>query len=412
MRRQFPAAAIALSFVALAAALVLGPAAGKGDPGDRGGEAPACVVSPAPAGPLWSVSAAQTAGGDLLLVDTPRERILRLSKVSGDWAPLGGPLGRTVEGSWPAALHPAGGGMLLELAAPEHRIVRLDGDLRPGPGIEVLDRRSAGGERIRSTWIWEAAGDGEIVACSDLSRRARDGSEEPVATTAFLRVPLGDPAAFVSLYRAPLEAPLRLACRLGLPLIASLESTAFVLAPAGDGEPVRIYRHAPGEPARALAAFPAAFERWPDLPVEVCRERYAALWRRIEGATMPVGLFGWEGALYLLARQPAGEGTAWSLVKIDPAADRVLGAMRLDSRAPDLLVAPGRDSWAVVEKGPALALGDQELLRVIHLPADRLRDWRPGGTLCAGLDPVPLPDPLTLAALTAAGPSDRALRCE
>lgn len=389
MRRLIPAATRCL--VALAAALVLGPAAGAEAAGAAGAETPACRVSPGPESRVWSVSAAQTAAGDLLLVDSAHERILRWSRADGAWAPLDGALARTLEGSWPALLRPAGDEMLLELATP-HRIVRLDAglDLRPGSARPMIGSRRADGDRIESIWTWEPAASGrEIVACSDVSAGAGDGDGATSWSTELLRVPVADPAAFVSLYQAPVGTPLRLACRLGLPLIATLDSTAFFLAPAAGAEPVRIYRHAPGDPqARALDAFPQAFARWPDLPVDFRRDEYAALWRRIERSSLPAGLFGWEGALYLLAREPAAEGTAWSLIKIDPRADRVLGGMRLNSSASDLLIAPGRDSWAVVEKGPALSLGAQDVLRVIHLPADQLRAWRPGGTLCAGLGPA------------------------
>jgi hypothetical protein len=99
---------------------------------------------------------------------------------------------------------------------------------------------------------------------------------------------------------------------------------------------------------------------------------------------MPTGLYGWEGFLYLLSRAPLqqGHGTRWTLTKIDPLSDRIIWSTGLPTQAHHLTVVPGTKRWAFIEKGPVVALGQQEIKRALFVPADRIRAQSPGANLC------------------------------
>jgi hypothetical protein len=94
----------------------------------------------------------------------------------------------------------------------------------------------------------------------------------------------------------------------------------------------------------------------------------------IERSKMPVGLYGWEGFLFVLTREPAqGGGTRWMIHKIDPRKDAVVGSSQIPTRANHLTVVPGPKKWAFLEKGRVQDWGRQRNDRVLFVPASRLR---------------------------------------
>lgn len=115
----------------------------------------------------------------------------------------------------------------------------------------------------------------------------------------------------------------------------------------------------------------------PELPLRVTMEKTRLLFSRLQASDSPAGLYGWNGFLYLLAREPAeGGGTIWSLVKIDPESGRATWNRRIDSRAAHMFVIPGDRYWAFVEKGPVLDAGQQEVKAFMIVPSKVIEEGR------------------------------------
>jgi hypothetical protein len=96
----------------------------------------------------------------------------------------------------------------------------------------------------------------------------------------------------------------------------------------------------------------------------------SALFKEIEGLTIPVGLYGQGNMLYLLTRKPDSQGaTSWSLFQIDPQKDQVIGELRLPTKANHLTVVPSPEAWFLFEKGPVESPGAQNISSLLSIPA-------------------------------------------
>lgn len=346
-----------------------------------------CRALPGPVQQVWTVSATQV-GNDLLLVDSLNEKLLRFPLDGDSFGQLHGSFERSLKGGWPAAVRTAGDDLLVELGGFRSDFVKLNRslDLVPASTRSLIGSERADGSSIAANWIWEpVAGGEEIVSCGDVYLGG-DADQPSSYYTGFLRFAYDSPASFVTLLRRPAEPPLRLACRLALPLIAALGDTVYLAVP---GAEPGLYRHAPGEPAaERLPSYPQQLAGWLKGPTpELTRSQFAQVMGKVEETAMPVGLFAWESSLYLLSRTPAGDGVVWSLTRVDPETGEALGTRRINSTANHLMLVPGDTHWAAVDKGPALSLGFQKLNRIVAIPAEQIRAWEDGGTICQGLAP-------------------------
>ena len=149
-----------------------------------------------------------------------------------------------------------------------------------------------------------------------------------------------------------------------------------VLALVGDrlfaleyGEPSRVHELAPEK--RTLVSFPPGFGMLPPFPVDLVAEAAALRWAaNVQATPIPVGLYAQGGFLYLATREPANQGaTTWRLHRIDPVSDRLLGSLVLPTAAADLLILPGEQQWALIEKGPYKAGFVHDTLGMVLIPA-------------------------------------------
>jgi hypothetical protein len=103
---------------------------------------------------------------------------------------------------------------------------------------------------------------------------------------------------------------------------------------------------------RRLTEFPSGFNDPPAIPISGNRQEDMARWQAVERSSLPVGLFGWGGDLFLLTRRPSGEGrTLWELSRLNATEDRILASIRLPSEAENLLLIPGPKYWIGLERG-------------------------------------------------------------
>lgn len=121
---------------------------------------------------------------------------------------------------------------------------------------------------------------------------------------------------------------------------------------------------------RRLKAFPRGFDHLPVLPPVTGPDSSIPRGKVLEKSTMPVALYGAGAYLYILTRSPASDGKMfWTLHKIDPVKDVVTGSTVLPTSAADLTLAPGKEFWAILEKGPLTAPSTREMKSLLLVPS-------------------------------------------
>lgn len=134
------------------------------------------------------------------------------------------------------------------------------------------------------------------------------------------------------------------------------------------GEPPSLLRLWPE--AKTLTAFPEGFETLPRLPESHGFATIPVRSKALERATVPVALYGRASDLYLLTRRPrSGGGTLWQLHCIDPEEDVLRYSVELPTTAAEVVLAPGPEWWAVLEKESVTAPGEQEIPSMLLIPS-------------------------------------------
>lgn len=328
-------------------------------------------LSPAP---YWSFSGTWSAdGSSLMLVDVVRKALIGYPTAGGDGVAALGSLDRLEAGrdGQLSLLQPHGAGFLLE--GRDGQIQRLTADLSPVEdfgGLVVEDETAAG---LRSLDSWQAVGDDSLLLYGDY--RHFTGRWLSV----FARVSLDDPGRVELLKAIPAESPVRRFYLNSQSYLASAGGKGYFLFLGDDASSMvpEIWEMDPaakdGEGLRRLGVeLPSTLRKVTmDLPEPKGAESVKALFAAQERAAATVGLVGHGDLLYLLSRQPTrGAGIHWTLTVIEPATDRVLRTLHLPSRAPHLLLVPGEESWALVEKGRVEGFGVQKIDDALLLPSD------------------------------------------
>jgi hypothetical protein len=100
----------------------------------------------------------------------------------------------------------------------------------------------------------------------------------------------------------------------------------------------------------------------------------AAMYKEVESLTIPVGLFGQDGFLYLLTREPGPDGrTRWNLFRIDPKRRQATRGMVLPTTANHLKILNTNRNWYIFEEGSVHGLGQQEIASMLIIPNDAIQ---------------------------------------
>jgi hypothetical protein len=205
---------------------------------------------------------------------------------------------------------------------------------------------------IESVWAWIRTED-DVFGIVDLEV-AKDAWEAAV-----VRIPWDAPQHFVVLHTFDSNARSFNLARLGLPMFASLGERVFLLWFEGSGG---VYEVTTGFQRRANLFEEIQLPPIPDSFPEDLAEAY----RIVERSTMPAGIYSTGDKLFLLNRRPRSGGmTTWSLAQVDLGAGQCLYSRSLYTTSPHLVVIPGLDRWAIVEKGPVSFQGSQPV-QAIH----------------------------------------------
>jgi len=336
---------------------------------------PRVEVSPSPG---WVVSSAWDLRGDnLVMVDNLFDRILRYDLSGRPHGGLPDFVGRPLDDLGPLGAANGGSSLLVKLNG--DRFVRLGADYGPQEQVDLHRDAVRDGWKVTSAFQFAPA-NGDVITFSDLQ-----GPGPSDWKSAFVRVPLADPGAFEVLEPTfdVHNSEMRNFYKLGYPYVTSLGSTAYVLLMDAD---VGLYRNskASGNLEPLDVALPAGLSKRPKLGTYFgSAVTFADTMKGVEGATMPAGIYGWKGSLYMLARRPGMEGTNWSLLKINPLGgeNAVIANAMLQTHANHLIAVPGPKRWAFIEKGPVESFDRQDVRSVFFVPSPLIGNLQ-SGVLC------------------------------
>jgi hypothetical protein len=320
--------------------------------------------------PGWSISGSWASDGSLFLVDALHRAIQRYSVSGKALGPIGGPLGETLRDAYPVSGKARGSSLILQVT---DGLMAVGPDYRPTlpKSIRVEGAKRREPLAIGALWQWEPVGQRDIMGFGDVHGAKPDDRRNWYS--AFLRFPLDDPSAFRVLRPLGLDDDETNLLRLGFPYIAAIGDTGYILSMGN--KMALLKNEVNSDKLESLSALPPGldylpsklstqFESWKD---------YVSTMAGVEKAKLPVGLYAWNGSLYILSRAPDGKGTRWTLSSIDPVLDQYTGSVDLPIHANHVLVIPGPQAWAFVEKGPVLGKGLQEVSRVLFVPTKRLQ---------------------------------------
>jgi|SRR3954463_12934702 len=171
------------------------------------------------------------------------------------------------------------------------------------------------------------------------------------------------------------------------PMIASVRNRGYMLIMEEKPYVLEV-----GVESRPLSAFPPGLKKRPPLP-PLKTETAEQLYSMLAQSETVTSILGWGDNLFLLSRKPIKKGTQWLLWTLDPARDVVdQHPSLLPTNAEHIIVVPGKQRWAIIEKGHVKKLGQQAVTgavifaapEVTHTPTSpRHVDLRPPSTSIA-----------------------------
>jgi hypothetical protein len=295
--------------------------------------------------PAWVSGAAWVEErGELVVLDPFLNRLFAYTP-SGAAGKLPETFAKAASKLQPASISAAGeAGFLVETV--DGKLMPFDAKLRPKDGQTVLKEKGASGYRVGSLIQWKVIG-GDIIAYGSLLKEGAQGAQG--AELGFFRLPLAQSASARLQMLKPLED---ISFYLvGNSYITATRDAAYFVAM--DKAPAIFRISARGNEVERLNAFPDEYRTRPDFHTVMRGPDSApAHFAELETFAVASGLYAQDGMLYLLTRKPDDKGgTTWSLYKIDPEKDRLLGKVNLPTSANLLTVVPSQKAWYLLERG-------------------------------------------------------------
>jgi hypothetical protein len=315
--------------------------------------------------PLWTVTGTWSPdGGELLLVDSLRDEVLRYN-AQGEFVGFL-PWPKAARDDYrPSFIHAHGDSYLFEYAT--NRIAELDSRFRKVRDLDLLPRAKSAGTEVLALFQWVPLDDA-LLAVADLRRP--DGS----MVSGVVRIPLADPGALQVLETVEDKDPRRQMFHLGLPTVAAAGDRGYFLLL--QSRPLLTAFSSSQRSARSVPGAEAILEGFaglPQLPADRRVGNTSGLFSALEAARFASGLYATDDALFVALRQPgtAPGTTSWRLRRVEPASGR-FADLELPTTAPHLSIIPGPRHWALVEKGPVLGPGHQVVLGLTLIPTEAL----------------------------------------
>lgn len=272
--------------------------------------------------------------------------------------------GKSSEAQWdqangqnePAFINRALNGYVLSMI--DRRLFWLDSRLKPRPMTSLTKRSNGSQGSIESAY--DSVSSGDFLYYFGAMRTVQGQF-----WWGFFRTPLEAPAVLESLFDFK-DVDYYL---LGHKYLTGLAGDGYAVVMTEKPSIFKFPRTGKQRIAQ-LKSFPEEYRRAPKLrTASTGSKSQEAPFKEIEGLTIPVGLYGQDGLLYLLTRKPRARGGAtWLLHKIDPKSDRVLGQSQLPTTAKHLTVVNTGDNWYVFEKGSVQPDGSQKIDSMLIIP--------------------------------------------
>jgi len=241
--------------------------------------------------------------------------------------------------------------------------------------LDLTDVKGLGQQKITSAFEWLVAGN-ELLTFSDL--------EFPDGTTssAFLKIPSTAPSRFSILSDLAIDDAGRDLYLFGHPYLAASSTNGYVLVMGP--EPAIFEVPLSGSPKVRRLEVGKLLGKRPSLPKKQGIATVRALYAAVGKSSMPVGLYFDRDRLYVLFRNPTDRGTEWLIYRLNPKSGSLESTMKLGSTAAHLAIVPGPNSWAILEKGEVLGLGQQSILGLLTVPSEVIRQSS-DGRLCSSM---------------------------
>ncbi len=300
--------------------------------------------------PTWSNSAAWAPDGTSLIIADTRRKVLMQFSLDGRLlqtiVAIGGEL-NLVQGT--------GSGYLVE--ATDAGFVWLDARFSALRTLDLKAEALGMATKVTSVFGWTLNGD-SLITFGDLERKEVPEAHEK-ARGNLLKVSSHSPPIAESI---PLQIgpKTRRFFLIAYPLLASADGKSYVLLLEDTAKVIEL-----GDALRELHSFPSEYRDVPSLPTRP--ESAAEIFGAVERATTAISLVGWRNMLYVITRKPqgGGGGTQWIAWPIQPREDRLLNGKILPTRAAHILIVPGSENWAIIEKGSVSADGTQDIPSIL-----------------------------------------------
>ena len=218
---------------------------------------------------------------------------------------------------------------------------------------------------------WSIA-DGRLLVCGDVRRPETDTWDSGVFS-----VPLSDPSSHETLLRFGDFGPTEQFSRLGFPFLTAIGGDGYFLEMGRSATP-RLHRFAADGEHSVVDL--KGFSGGEGLPSFRTFGDYDTVLDAVEERSIPVGLYGWDGALYVFVR-PVGPDGIWTLARVEPRTGEVIDSIGVDVQGAHVMAIPGDDRWAFISKGEVRSFGDQDVLGILTVPSSQIRSMK-GTLLC------------------------------
>jgi hypothetical protein len=329
--------------------------------------------------PGWTLSGSFTPdGSQLLIVDSLYNTILRYGSSGESLGPVGEPTKSMVADELPVTGKFRGEDFILEGT---DGLMLFDKNFHRVTTKKFQLATNHEGWKITGLWEWQPVGKTDIVAFADIGHGSNPYLEKN-AKSAFIRFPLQDPTQFEILQSDKVTGPPNKGYfRSTYTYITSLGETAYYLSM---NEGLALYRQEKGKGQENISERLPKGLTSPPLRDWQRASDFLGWMADVEKESMPAGLFGWNGSLYLLYRTPQRGGTRWMLYGIDPTGKMQPSRVELPIQANHVTVIPGPQKWAFLEKGPVVAYGGQDISRALFISSDLLKTpLRASSMLCS-----------------------------
>ena len=257
------------------------------------------------------------------------------------------------------------------------RMLFLSRDFKYAGESPVTGRSSSDGYKITRIYVWDVMEDERtVVALADLEKVSDDG---PSDSSAIVTFSLEDDT-FDVVERLPLDSPVRNLSRLRYPVLAAGENELVFMSLKGESDKFSLefsLRRSEGRSrgSRSYIDLKNKIVSPTSISLRGIQETYEELSK--EGFLSAVIL--WHERLFVVEVESTDQKLVpfqWVMREVDRRTGKVKGIFLLPATSPHIMVIPGDDNWAIVEKGRVMAFNLQLIDAFWIVPSSMIESRR------------------------------------